>query len=270
MEPARLRFLQGLISSPGDRRISNVATQCCEEYRIGTRTGQRYVYGAADIESACALLRSYKLPLSTAELLDRADASIRPGVSEKYGTTAPHQNSVAFRLFRKTQSTFTGYGVATSDEVNAIDSDVMVVVENFETFRQLHRYQWVIDRLDKFPQSLVVFRGDLTYSIADASRTISASGLPKIGFHDFDPAGLAMSSALSGLIEHLLPPFIHLQDAVLRGNRSDLYFAQIAQYASTLDKSTSANIPEAWGLMRQLQRGLPQEWMRDLVLSKPN
>lgn len=260
-----LRFLQGLIQSPGDKQMSAVARRCSEEFRIGTRVGRRFVYDEKDVADATVLLQSHRLPLVSTEIQDRADAATRPGITEKHGTTAPHDDGVAYRMFRLGMPQSVGYGVASALEVSQLSADVMMVVENFETFRQLHRYTWVMERLNGIVYCVVVFRGDNVYSIGDAKRCVDGSNLPKIGFHDFDPAGLYMSASLPGLVEHLMPQPSVLEPAVMEGKRSDLYFSQLAQFANGLENATLANIPAAWKLMRRMQKGLPQEWMRALA-----
>jgi hypothetical protein len=260
-----LRFLQGLIQSPSDKQLSTVARRCSEEFRIGTRVGRRFVYDEKDIADATGLLQSHGLPLASTGIQDRADAAARPGITEKHNTTAPHDDSVAYRMFRFGMPQSVGYGVVSVLEASRLSADVMMVVENFETFRQLHRYTWVMDRLKDIGSCVVVFRGDNVYSIGDAKRCVNVSNLPKIGFHDFDPAGLYMSASLPGLIEHLIPKASVLEPAVAQSKRSDLYFSQFAQFSNELGKVTLANIPDAWRLMRRMQKGLPQEWMRDLA-----
>ena len=264
IDAAQLRFLQGLIQSPGNKQISAVARRCSEEFRIGTRVGRRFVYDEKDIADAISLLQSHGLPLASTGIQDRADAATRPGITEKHGTTAPHDDCVAYRMFRFDMPQSVGYGVASGLDVSQLPADVMMVVENFETFRQLHRYTWVMDRLKTIVYCVVVFRGDNVYSMGDAMRCVNSSNLPKIGFHDFDPAGLYMSASLPGLVEHLMPQPSVLEPAVLEGKRSDLYFSQLAQFANELERTTLANIPDAWKLMRRMQKGLPQEWMRGL------
>lgn len=265
IEAAQLLFLQGLIQSPGNKQMSAVARRCSEEFRIGTRVGRRFVYDEKDIADATALLQAHGLPLTSTGIRDRADAATRPGITEKHGTTAPHEDSVAYRMFRFGMPQSVGYGVASALEVSQLPAEVMMVIENFETFRQLHRYTWVMKRLTSVVYCVVVFRGDNVYSIGDATRCVNGSNLPKIGFHDFDPAGLYMSAHLPGLVEHLMPHPSVLESAVLEGKRSDLYFPQLAQFANRLEETTLANIPDAWKFMKRMQKGLPQEWMRDLT-----
>lgn len=264
IRPSDLRFLQGIIASPSDKRVSEVARRCSDEFKIGARVGQRFVYGASDVEKAIALLHAHGLPSTAAELTDRAGAVNRPGLSEKAGTSSPHQDSVAYRVFRQGKPDGTSYCVTTCDEASAIAASTMMVVENFETFRQLHRYQWVVERMCEWETCLVVFRGDTYYSLSDAQRCVSASVLPQIGFHDFDPAGLHMSLGLPGLVEHLTPPMAVFEEAVQAGKRSDLYFGQLGQYVHSLDCANRTNISALWAAMKRMQKGYPQEWMRDI------
>jgi hypothetical protein len=259
-----LRFLQSIIASPSDKRVSEVARRCSEEFKIGARVGQRFVYGAGDVDKAIALLQAHGLPTIAAELTDRAGAVNRPGLSEKAGTTAPHQDSVAYRIFRQGTPDGPGYCVATCHEVSAMTASTMMVVENFETFRQLHRYKWVLQRMHAWDTCLVVFRGDTYYPLSDAHQCVSASALPQIGFHDFDPAGLHMSLGLPGLVEHLIPPMEVLEEVVQVGKRSALYFGQLGQYGHSLESAKRANISELWAAMKRMQKGYPQEWMRDI------
>jgi len=264
IRPPDLRFLQNIIASPSDKRVSEVARRCSEEFKIGVRIGQRFVYGSSDIEKAIALLHAHGLPTTTSELTDRAGAVNRPGLSEKAGTTYPHQDSVAFRFFRQGTPDGAGYRVATGEEVSALAADTMMVVENFETFRQLHRYEWVVERMRVWETCIVVFRGDTYYPLSDVQRCVTASVLPQIGFHDFDPAGLHMSLELPALIEHLIPPMDVLEEVVHAGKRSDLYFGQLRQYRQSLESANRANISDLWAIMKRMQKGYPQEWMRDI------
>lgn len=259
-----LRFLQNIIASPSDKRVSEVARRCSEEFKIGVRVGQRFMYGSSDVGKAIALLNAHGLPITTSELTDRAGAVNRPGLSEKVGTTSPHQDSVAYRFFRQGTGDGAGYSVATCDEVSALAADTMMVVENFETFRQLHRYQWVVERMCAWETCLVVFRGDNYYPLSDAQQCVSVSVLPQIGFHDFDPAGLHMSLELPALVEHLIPPMDVLEEVVHAGRRSDLFFGQRRQYGQSLESANRANISDLWAIMKRMQKGYPQEWMRDI------
>jgi len=146
----QLKFLQSVVTDVRARAQSAAAAYYCEEFGIGVKIRRSYEYTAADAERAKNLLLSLKLPLTANEGNgDRADAIDRPGMSEKSGTRSPHEDSVAFKVVDKRPSTMSsiGYQVATAVEVSGIECDITLVVENFETFRQIEWYKWVMDLL---------------------------------------------------------------------------------------------------------------------------
>lgn len=261
-----LKFLQGLLADSSDRSSSASAELFRRERNIGTRIGRKFVYGPEDVARTKSLLVALNLPLTAKDQpTDRAGAAVRPGISEKSGTLDPHANAVAFRVFvGRTPITQPGYQVATVEEVGRLAPDLVVVVENFETLRQLERYEWVMERLTSAGTTLALFRGDTIYRLDDANRSMDALDCPVWGFHDFDPAGLHMSMSIRNLSEHLVPPQAVLHAAVEAKKRSDLYFKQFDQYARTLTECRHPQIAALWALMKSLQKGLPQEWMRDL------
>lgn len=261
-----LKFLQGLLADGRDRSPSASAELFRRERNIGTRIGRKFVYAPEDVERAKNLLTALNLPLMATDWpTDRADAARRPGISEKSGTLDPHANAVAFRVFvGRTPITRPGYQVATVEEVGRLTPDLIVVVENFETLRQLERYEWVMARLTSAGTTLALFRGDTIYRLDDAHRCMDALNCPVWGFHDFDPAGLHMSMSIKNLSEHLVPPQALLLAAIEAKKRSDLYFNQVDQYARTLAACGHPQVAALWTLMKSLKKGLPQEWMRDL------
>lgn len=261
-----IRFLQGLLADPRDRLHSASAERFYRDRKIGTLVGRRFVYSKEDVDRARSILEALHLPsVAVAQKIDRADAVLRPGMSEKSGTSNPHSNSVAFRVFSgRSPVAQPGYQVATAQEVAGLTPELLVIVENFETLRQLQRYQWVIDRIQSVGKTLVVFRGDTIYRLDDAHSCIQSFDCPVWGFHDFDPAGLYMSLTTRNITEHLVPPHEALGSTVRDMNRSDLYFNQYDQYAKALNQCDHKQIAGLWALMKSWQRGLPQEWMRDL------
>lgn len=261
-----LKFLQGLLADSSDRSPSASAELFQCERNIGTRIGRKFVYASEDVARAKSLLVALNLPLTAKDQpTDRAGAAVRPGISEKSGTLDPHANAVAFRVFvGRTPATQPGYQVATVEEVGCLTPDLVMVVENFEALRQLERYEWVMKRLTSAGTTLALFRGDTIYRLDDANRTMDALDCPVWGFHDFDPAGLHMSMLIKNLTEHLVPSHSVLRAAVEVKKRSDLYFSQFDQYGRTLTACSHPQISALWVLMKSLQKGLPQEWMRDL------
>lgn len=281
INPIQLRFLQGLLKSQLPRDKGQSADYFADHFHIGVLIGRRYEYNEGDVLHATSLLQSLgqSLDSSTPELRSRADMANRPGLSEKSGSTSPHASSVAVRVLEGSipvgdetlHSTPTGvYSVLTVALVTQLKCDALLVVENFETFRDLDRYVWIrrwfTDR--GMTRVVVLYRGDNLYKIENAARAIQViadqdSLVKLIGFGDFDPAGLHICASLPRLHTVLLPEEAALKNMVLSAKRYDLFHNQAGQYGPVLDASQHPVVREAWALMKLLQRGLPQEWMRE-------
>ena len=138
-----------------------------------------------------------------------------------------------------------------------------MVVENFETFRQLHRYGWVTEKI-RGQSVLVIFRGDPSYKTDSAQQALEFLSKPVLGFFDFDPSGLFMCSELRGLAKVVLPDLKTVRRLAMAGKRDDLYYDQVEGFGPSLDKRFQPKIAQAWAAMKEIRVGLPQEWMRDL------
>jgi hypothetical protein len=262
----RLKFLQKLVLDGSRRGESEAATYFEQNFGLGARLGRGYEYTMQDLEKAKNLLIAMGMPLELeAEPMDRADAVIRRGMSEKTGTLAPHANSVAFRIWKDIagEGGFgVGYQVANPVEVSQIECDCTMVVENFETFRQLHKYGWVVNEI-RDQSVLVIFRGDPIYKTDCTQQALALLSKPVLGFFDFDPAGLFMCSELDGLSKLLLPDLNTIREAAIAGRRNELYYDQVEGFGPSLEKLLQPEIALAWALMKEIRVGLPQEWMRD-------
>lgn len=264
-------FLQSLAANPTVRQSSKSAQFFGENYALGVRVGRQWEYTQFDAEKAAALLQSLGLPVveDVRAEADRSSASSRPGLSEKTGTVAPHANSVAVLALGMpvpcsdsflTPQPF-GYAVATVAEVGSCTPDLVVVVENLETFRQIRRYRWLIDLLPRQASILVLYRGDKRINVGDASAALQCLRAPVWAAFDFDPAGLGMAAALDRLEKVLLPPRDVLERSVRQGARYDLWADQQEQYFDSLERCLNPAIQEPWGWLKALKCGLPQEWM---------
>ena len=275
----QLRFLQALALDTKARSASDAAAYFADNFGLGARIGRRYEYTTGDARRAQELLAAMGLESAAlAAGTDRADAVLRPGLSEKIGTVSPHASSVAFQVLSMPASvvdadmkpvavmpvTSFGYQVGHVREVSAIQSDLVLVVENCETFRQIHRYGWVQAMLPPGKSVLSIFRGDSWFRPDDAQQVLQRSTAPVWGFFDFDPSGLQMCSSLARLEKVVLPPLAALERATRLAKRDDLFYQQTQSAANTLNACKNPEIQAAWALLQRLRMGLPQEWMRDL------
>ena len=279
----QLRFLQGLLKSQLPRDKGHSANYFANNFHIGVLIGRQYEYNDDDVHRATLLLQSlgHSLDSSTTEPISRADMANRPGLSEKSGSTSPHASSVAVRVLEGSvpigkealHATPAGiYSVLTVTSLKRLKCEALLVVENFETFRDLDRYAWIRKWFadQGITRVVAVYRGDQLYKIEDAAKAIQViadqdKSVKFIGFGDFDPAGLHICASLPRLTTVLLPDPFALKAMVLAAQRYDLFHNQAGQYGPSLDASAHPEIHKAWTLLKHFQRGLPQEWMRDYL-----
>lgn len=266
LTPIQIEFLRRLANKkPKAATISKVAEFFSEDQRIGVRIGRRVEYSPRDHDRAALLLANHKQSLVTLPTgATRAQAIERPGVSEKVGTTAPHDNSVAVKcangICRLGEDALPhiGYTVLSLEEALLVQADRIMVVENLESFRWLARARW-IDY--KGLNVLAIYRGDPRFKIKTALSLMFERPEPVWTYFDFDPAGLAMSLSLPRLERLILPPQELLGQLVRSANAGHLFSNQLGQYEVVLDGITTGPVEEAWRLMKSLRSGLPQEWM---------
>lgn len=265
---AQIAFLQRLVADqPSFRRSSETASFLATEFGIGVASGRQVIYQVQDWEAAGQLLDNREIPREAPSgSVRRAETSQYGGMSEKIYGEYPHANSIAVRV-ASGDCRLTGAPIATPDgsylavranTALAIQCDRILVVENLETFRDLSGQRWI----DYQGQStLALYRGDKLFNIGEAARVIMERTEPVWAFFDFDPAGLGLATALPHLERLLLPDPAWLRDKVYQAKRFDLFDNQVGQYENTLDRATHPDIQSAWTMMKELRRGLPQEWM---------
>jgi hypothetical protein len=135
-----------------------------------------------------------------------------------------------------------------------------MVVENFETFRQLMSYRWIRWTGNS---TLVVYRGDPESPNEDAAALVRERAEPVRGFYDFDPAGLIMAKAIPaerfrGLV---LPGREWLRAAADTPHGRQLYDRQLRAFGSALDEATEPMIRQNWEFMKSLGSAVAQEGM---------
>lgn len=266
----QVTFLQRLVAeAPEHRREGPSALLFVEHHRLGQRLGRSVVYTEHDHRRAASILTNHGLPLTAAgQGGSRADMRDRPGLSEKSAAASPHDDSVAVKtaaghctIGEVALACPPGaYAVLTRESARAVKADVILVVENLETFRWLDRYLW----LDFCGANvLAIYRGDRAVSVGDALEVVRARSEQVWTFSDFDPAGLGIAASMPRLQRLMLPDAAWLEVATKKAERYDLFADQLAQNESLLDRSPSPDIQAAWRLLKSLKRGFPQEWMQD-------
>lgn len=264
----QIRFLQRLASKkPPKSPASQVAEYFIEHFHIGIRVGRTFEYLPTDHLKAAQMLANSGLPMEPLPAGSlRSDASELPGMSEKTGTKKPHSDSVAVKPVagtcsldgRKLAIPQKSYLVLTCEQALSVRAGRLLVVENFETFRHLERYDWISYEEQDV---LAVFRGDPQYRTDDALKVIMQRREPVWAFCDFDPAGLAISANMPRLERIVLPEFDDLEEKAVRARRQDLYIEQLPQYGKRLESDSRDMVASVWNLMKRLRAGLPQEWM---------
>lgn len=263
---SQITFLRHLAARVATEKAATQAADFFHtQHGLGQRAGSRYLYGEIDADRARQLLINRGIALvSPVQALRRSDAANNNPGNEKSGTLSPHYDSVAIKtahgqcLLEGVPVARTGYQVVTLGQANSVRADVLLVVENLESFRFLERNCW-IDFQDK--DVLAVFRGDNVFRANGATKVIESRSEPVWAYFDFDPAGLGMAAHLLRLDRLLLPTEAILCAAARRSNQVHLFADQIAQWATTLDADGRELIKAPWRHMQRIRMGLAQEYM---------
>jgi hypothetical protein len=267
--PLEIRFLQGIArDKPAKRPAGPSAIFFAEQHNIGYILGRSCEYLPQHHEMAARLLATLKLPLvARAPDTLRADAVDTPGVPEKCRTKPPHRDSVAVKpiagpclLADGTPFTIPpeSYAVLTVAQALTISAQRLLVVENLETFRLLERYRWIdYQGLNV----LAIYRGDKRLRPDEAAAVVAQRNEPTWMFADFDPAGLVMAARLPRLERVVLPDTAWLTNQTHISRRYDLFAKQFKQNSATLERECNPLIAPLWQLLKEVKKGLPQEWM---------
>lgn len=262
-----ITFLQRLIAERPATRKSGPLSSMITTYGVGRASGRSIHYGTEDWERAAKLLENRGIPLSRPEgEMRRGETAEYAGVSEKAFGSRPHSNSVALRTAHGEcvldgvglKAPTGGYIVLGIDDAIRVQCDRILLVENLETFRHLDLYEWIDFGRGS---TLAIFRGDPTFSLADAAKVLAVRAEPIDAFVDFDPAGLFIANALPRLAHLILPDTRWLISAIRESKRYDLYDAQIGAYRAKLTTSTHPDIVRSFALLKELRQGYSQEWM---------
>lgn len=144
-----------------------------------------------------------------------------------------------------------------------IGHDALLVIENLQTFDDIHSVG--VDVMDSLParDPLVIFRGDTQGGArADAVHTlIESTILPVYAFVDYDPAGLIIASGLPRLDKVLAPCLQDLAALIQTRGIARRYLDQVAAASYALQQlEGDSRIAPLWNVIHAAGKGLPQEF----------
>lgn len=144
-----------------------------------------------------------------------------------------------------------------------IGHDALLIVENLQTFDDIHTVgSEVMDNLSAH-DPLVIYRGDTQGGArADAVHAlVSGTDLPVIAFVDFDPAGLIIASSLPRLDRVLAPPLQELAEIIQARGIAERYLEQVAMSAHAMQRiQGNARMAPLWHVIHSAGKALPQEY----------
>ncbi|SCX55335.1 hypothetical protein [Nitrosospira sp. Nsp1] len=144
-----------------------------------------------------------------------------------------------------------------------IGHDALLVIENLQTFDDIHDVDVAV--MDSLParDPLVIYRGDTQGGArTDAIHTlIESTILPVYAFVDYDPAGLVIASGLPRLAKVLAPSLHDLGVLIQMHGIAKRYLEQVATASHVLQQfKADSRIAPLWSVIHAAGKGLPQEY----------
>lgn len=203
--------------------------------------------------------------------LTRAEA-LAHGNNEKYATEPVKRRRVAVKSLYPTRPiVLDGHPIhlparchveVDYEEIGALpEHDIVILVENWECFNDVHLAANHKDLSFPGEYPLVVWRGDKSGTQSDSMLAMLRKlGKPVAAFVDYDPAGLVIANALPGFFALVSPPFDTLAKMLKANGLHDRYTTQLVGCQATLNGCEQGCISETWEVIRRAGAGLPQEW----------
>jgi hypothetical protein len=144
-----------------------------------------------------------------------------------------------------------------------IGHDALMIIENLQTFDDIHRVDPQVMGNLPARDPLVIYRGDTQGGArTDAVHAlISGTKLPVIAFVDFDPAGLVIASGLPRLDMVLAPPLPVLAEIIQARGIASRYLEQVAAAAHAMQQiQGDTRISPLWHVIHAAGKALPQEY----------
>jgi len=144
-----------------------------------------------------------------------------------------------------------------------IGHDALLVIENLQTFDDIHSVG--MDVMDSLParDPLVIYRGDTQGGArADTIHAlIESTILPVYAFVDYDPAGLVIAAGFPRLEKVLAPSLQDLGTLIQTHGIAKRYLEQVAATSHALQQlKEDSRIGPLWEVIHTVGKGLPQEF----------
>jgi hypothetical protein len=280
MDKRLINTLLRIFHSPDGRFAAGRSISVfCAEYNLGMKQGASLVFteedkreigrilqGEMGIDSATTTSESWK-HLGRAQSLQLAHDEKFAGRSVGAGrlrlkTLPGHTLYVAGGSWKLPCRADLGLDLA-AVLGHEIGHDALLVIENLQTFDELHNID--ADVMGSLParDPLVIYRGDTQGGArADAIRTlIESTILPVYAFVDYDPAGLVIASGLPRLDKVLAPSLQNLGTLIHTHGIARRYLEQVATASHALQQlKGDSRIAPLWEVIHTAGKGLPQEF----------
>nr|WP_229649438.1 hypothetical protein [Vibrio splendidus]MCC4880722.1 hypothetical protein [Vibrio splendidus] len=211
---SELKRLHRIVNGSGVIRLLNTGTvkTIHEDYGIGSLVAQCHIsFNALDkIEIRRLIKNTFNIDLNDPISGNRISYSAKAG-QEKLATIAPKSKNIELRslygsvrvngkectLLNETSSI-----VVSMDDVATIEHDIIIIVENYEAFRNLTSA--ILPKTSEFKDPLVAYRGDGQRAAVDS--IIKEIGIKAYSWMDYDPQGFNLALAKKEITAGTLIP----------------------------------------------------------------
>ncbi len=254
-------------------------SQFCADYNVGRHQGASLVFTAADKEEIARILQGEEGVDSRTTTPDAWDSLNRAqSLSLAFDEKLSGRTVGAGRIRIKTLAdrplgvlghcwTFpvrTDMGLDVERVLaQTIGHDALLIVENLQTFDEIHRVSPLVMQGLAAENPLVVYRGDTQGGArVDAMhRLITQTSLPVYAFVDYDPAGVVIAAGLPRLHQLLIPPLAELSHLIQARGIARRYLEQVAAARHVLQRiENDERLAPLWKIIHAAGKGLPQEY----------
>lgn len=139
-----------------------------------------------------------------------------------------------------------------------LDHDLILVVENWESFSDIHLAAQHPDLSFPGENPLVIWRG-WKNSVRSSLELLNKLHQPVFYFGDYDPAGLMIARSLPRLSGFVAPSLARLAELLKKQGLSDRYEGQLSGCFDVLERQDTPCINNIWDVIKRSGRALPQE-----------